>query len=113
MKLDVVKQVKLAVIKVEDKNLDTVNSPELKTEFLKLVGEGYTNILVNMENVTHADSSGLGALLFGRRQVTPLNGELKLTRLSDTVLSLVKIARLDRVFEIFDTEEEAIKSFEE
>ncbi|MFC1557846.1 STAS domain-containing protein [candidate division KSB1 bacterium] len=113
MKLDVVKQVKLAVIKIEDKKLDTQNSPELKTEFLKLVGEGYANILVNMENVTHADSSGLGALLFGKRQVTPLNGELKLTCLSDPALSLVKIAQLDRVFEIFDTEEEAVKSFED
>ena len=113
MKLDVSKQVKLAVIKLGDKNLDTMNAPELKTEFLKLVGEGYTNILVNMENVNHADSSGLGALLFGRRQVTPLEGDLKLTCLSDTVLSLVKIAQLDRVFEIFDNEEEAVKSFED
>ena len=113
MKLDITKQVKLAIVKVDENKLTTVNAPDLKTEFLRLVGEGYMNILVNLENVEYADSSGLGALLFGRRQVSPLKGDLKLSCPSDAVLSLVKISQLDRVFEIFDTEEEGIKSFNE
>ena len=111
MNLDIVKQDNLAIVRIGESELNSPKSPELKTELLRLVSEGYINILVNLGMVSYIDSSGLGALLFGRRQVAPLDGDLKLSCLSDNVIAMVKIAQLDRVFDIFDTEEEAVKSF--
>ena len=111
MNLDIVTQNNLAIVRIVESEINSEKSPEFKTELLRLVTEGYINILVNLGMVSYVDSSGLGALLFGRRQVVPLDGDLKLTCLSDNVMAMIKIAQLDRVFDIFDTEEEAIESF--
>ena len=111
MNLDIVTQDNLAIVRVNELELTSGKSPKLKTELLKLVSEGYINILVNLGMVSFIDSSGLSALLFGRRQVVPLYGALKLSCLSDNVMAMIKIAQLDRVFDIFDTEDEAIESF--
>jgi anti-anti-sigma factor len=111
MKLDIVTQDNLAIVRINETELTSSKSPELKTELLKLVSEGYVNILVNLGMVSYIDSSGLSALLFGRRQAIPSNGNLKLSCISGNIMDMIKIAQLDKVFDIFDTEEEAIESF--
>jgi len=101
----------VTVFRIDCSRLDSSKAPELKTEFLRLIAEKTNCILVDLSRVEAIDSSGLGALLFGLRQILANNGNLKLTNLQPKVVSLLKIAKLDRVFEIFDDEESGIKSF--
>ncbi|MFQ6617348.1 MAG: STAS domain-containing protein [Fidelibacterota bacterium] len=99
------------IIKVEERKLDTTLAPEFKKEILVLLqDENIVNLVINLGLTQSIDSSGLGTLLFGRRQVVPRGGDCKLVNLQPKVLSLLKIAKLDRVFEVYKDEEEALKS---
>ncbi len=99
------------IVKIDKERLDSVLAPLLKSELLLLVNEGEKKILIDLSNVSYADSSGLGALLFGLRQLKNMEGQLKLFAANDRVMSLVRIARLDDFLHNFDDKNKAIESF--
>ena len=76
------------------------------------VEKGNRNILINLAKVTSIDSSGLGSLIAGYASVEKNGGTLKLCNLSTRVIELMTITKLFTVFDIFDTEAEAVASFE-
>ena len=108
MKLEIETKDRIALIRINESELTSVCSPELKTELLKLVSEGYIFIIINLKSVIYVDSSGLSSLLFGKRQVSAQEGDIKLCCLSDSVSKMIEIAQLNRIFKIFDTEEDAV-----
>ncbi len=102
------------VVRIGEKRLDQSISSEFKTELLRLVeSDDELKILIDLKNVDYADSSGLGALLFGLRQVKANSGKLKLLHLNPKVQTLINIAKLDNVMECFSKEEKALESFSE
>jgi len=101
----------VAIVKIDKERLDSILAPLLKSELLILVNEGVKKILIDLSDVTYADSSGLGALLFGLRQMKGMEGQLKLFAANDRVMSLVRIARLDDYLRNYDDKKQAIKSF--
>jgi anti-sigma B factor antagonist len=103
----------VTILRLQDARLDNVIAADLKAQLLVLIEEGNKNILIDLAKVEFADSSGLGAILFGIRQARPLNGHVKLVNPQSRVLSLIKIAKLDNVIEAYDDEGEAIESFAE
>jgi len=103
----------VSVIRIQDSRLDTSKAPQLKKEFLDLINEGKKNLIVNLNEVEFIDSSGLGALLFGQRQASSIKGDLKIACPQQRVLMLIKIARLNRIFDIFKDEKGAIKGYTE
>ncbi|UCE07193.1 MAG: STAS domain-containing protein [bacterium] len=103
----------VTIIKIEDERLDSRIAPQLKSELLFLASEGTKNVLIDLSDVSYADSSGLGAFLFGIRQMKNIGGELKLFAANDRIMSLVRIARLSGILLNYHKKEEAISSFEE
>ena len=101
----------ITIIKVENERLDSVIAPDLKTELLLSVDGGAINILIDLSKVNYADSSGLGSLLFGLRQLKNLNGQFKLLLANEKIMSLIRIARLDGVLFNYTDLNEAIASF--
>lgn len=101
----------VTVLRVLDTRITSVSAPELKTELLRLVGEGQFKIVVNLENIAYIDSSGLGSLLFGHRQARQAEGDLKLSHVQDSVLSMIKLSMLERVLNIYATDQDAIADF--
>lgn len=101
----------LTLVRLKEKVFNSSKAPQMKTEFLKLISEGAQNILVNLENVETIDSSGLGSFNFGKRQLNNLGGDLKLCCLQSKAVNLLKISKLDRVYKIYDSEEEGIRKF--
>ena len=87
-------------------------SAELHEELRLLVNREEKKILLNMANVSHIDSSGLGELVSGFNTLERSGGELKLFQLSDKVHELMIMTKLLTVFDIYDSETEAVKSFE-
>ena len=77
-----------------------------------LVGRGQKKILLNLGDVSYIDSSGLGALVSGYTSLTGQQGQLKLVNLTKKVHDLLQITKLVTVFEIFDNEATAVKSFQ-
>jgi len=103
----------VTIIKVEDERLDSMIAPQLKSELLFLANDGVKKVIIDLAQVSYADSSGLGSFLFGFRQLKSIGGKLKLFGANDRIMSLVRIARLDGILRNYHDREEAISSFEE
>ena len=76
-----------------------------------LAAKGNKKLLVDLGEVSYIDSSGIGELVSGFTTVTNNGGQLKLVGLSKRVKDLLQITKLYTVFEVFDDEAEAIRSF--
>lgn len=103
----------ITIIKVEDERLDSLLSPHLKSELLVLSNEGAKHVVIDLSQVTYADSSGLGALLFGSRQLKSIDGQLRLLSANERIMSLIRIARLEGHLLNFHNKKEALSSFSE
>ena len=87
-------------------------SVALRNTLRELAKSGEKRILVNLANVTHVDSSGLGELVGGFVSIQKNNGELKLLNLTDRINELMMITKLLTVFDVYSNEEEAVSSFQ-
>ncbi|MGI9070958.1 MAG: STAS domain-containing protein [Bryobacteraceae bacterium] len=76
-----------------------------------LAAKGNKKILLNLSEVSYIDSSGIGEMVSGFTTVTNNGGQLKLIGLSKRVKDLLQITKLYTVFEAFDDEAEAVRSF--
>lgn len=83
----------------------------LKDKIHSLVNQGHKNIIVNLGNVSYLDSSGLGHLVAAYTTVTNAGGKLKLINLTKKLQTLMTMTKLLTVFDAFDSEQEAVKSF--
>ena len=77
----------------------------------RLIRQGRIQILVNLQDVNYIDSAGVGALVSKYVTLRRRNGNLKLLCLSERVRHVISIAQLLRVFESFESEELAVRSF--
>lgn len=73
--------------------------------------KGNKKLLLNLGEVSYIDSSGIGEMVSGFTTVTNNGGQLKLVGLSKRVKDLLQITKLYTVFEVFDDEADAIRSF--
>jgi anti-sigma B factor antagonist len=83
----------------------------LKDKVNSLVHQGSKHILVNLANVTHMDSAGLGELVGAYTTVTKSGGSMKLVNLTKRLHDLLSITKLLTVFDTFDSEPDALKAF--
>ncbi len=76
-----------------------------------LTARGNKKLLLNLGDVSYIDSSGIGEMVSGFTSVTNQGGELKLLHLNKRVKDLLQITKLYTVFEVFDDEAAAVRSF--
>ncbi len=76
-----------------------------------LISSGNRSFLLNLAGLTYMDSSGIGALVSVYATMNRHGGHVKLVNLSTRVKDLLLITKLYTVFEIFDDEASALKSF--
>jgi anti-sigma B factor antagonist len=86
-------------------------SSAFREQIKELVASGHKKILINMGDISYIDSSGIGELVSGFTTVTNAGGLLKLLNLGKRVYDLLQITKLYTVFQTFDDEAEAIRSF--
>lgn len=110
MKFEVSKNGNATILTLKERKLDSSVSPELKAEFLLLCKPKVTErLIVDMAKVDSCDSSGLSALLIADRTMREHGGEVRLVHVHKKVMSILKISQLDRVFQIYDTLQTALK----
>lgn len=108
MKYNITKGEKYTIFKIEEDRLDAVVSPEVKSHMIIFKSEGIRNIILDLQEVKYADSSGLSAILTANRVCKEQNGILLLSNVSEQVQKLMEITQLHRVIELIATNEEAI-----
>jgi anti-sigma B factor antagonist len=84
----------------------------LKDKINSLISQQRTQIVVNLKNVPYIDSGGLGQLVASYGSVMRTGGALKLLNVTARNHDLLSITRLVTVFDSFDSEADAIQSFQ-
>jgi anti-sigma B factor antagonist len=84
----------------------------LKDKINSLIHQGQKKLLLNLEGVPYIDSAGLGEIVRTYTTVSRQGGNLKLVNLTKRITDLLSITKLLTVFETFDTEADALKSFQ-
>jgi anti-sigma B factor antagonist len=77
----------------------------------RLATDGHQRLLLNLAEISYIDSSGLGELVTGLTVVAKQGGALKLLKPSERVQAVLRITSLDTLFQVFDDEEAAVRSF--
>ena len=83
----------------------------LRDSIRKLADAGKNKVLLNLAGVKYMDSSGVGELIANYTTISRQGGQLKLLKLTDRVQNLLVITKLLTVFDSYDDEAEALKSF--
>ena len=83
----------------------------LKDKVNSLVNQGHKKMVLNLAEVPYLDSAGLGEVVRAYTTVSRQGGSLKLLGLTKRITDLLSITKLLTVFETFDTESEAVRSF--
>jgi anti-sigma B factor antagonist len=83
----------------------------LKDKVHSLVYQGSKQIVLNLSGVSYMDSAGLGELIASHTTATREGGKIRIANLTKRVSDLLSIAKVLTVFDVYDTEEEALKSF--
>jgi anti-sigma B factor antagonist len=87
------------------------NRQELKDLIGAALEKGERRILVDFSQTGYIDSSGLGALVSISKRVREAGGELRLSGLNEDLRSLFELTKLDTLFAIAETPQQALASF--
>jgi anti-sigma B factor antagonist len=111
-------------MQIEERNVGDVKVLDLKgkitlgegDELLKdkvnsLLNQGLKKIVLNLADVPYVDSAGLGEIVRTYTTVSRQGGSLKLLNLTKRITDLLSITKLLTVFETFDNENDAVRSF--
>lgn len=107
MKFAFDKQDSYTIFSIVEPNLNSLLSPNLKSELSVLHNEGIRNVILDLSAVEFINSSGISAVLVGRRLCENAQGTFVLTGLNDNVLRLLKISQLDTMLNIIPTIQES------
>jgi anti-sigma B factor antagonist len=93
--------------------LDFATSNTLKEEILRHITEGRNRILLNMSQIDFVNSSGLGTLVSILKEIRLAKGRLALSNLATYVQEIFEITQLSHIFEIYDSEPDALEALAE
>ena len=111
MSFEVNKTDEILKVVLEDKRATVDISGKFKEQLIDEIEQGNSKVIVDLASVEYVDSSFLGALVAGLKRATMKNGDLKLVGLQPPVRAMFDLTRLYRIFDIFDSIDEAEKSF--
>ena len=83
----------------------------LKDKINSMMQQGHSKLILNLEGVPYIDSAGLGEVVRTYTTVSRQGGSLKLLNLTKKIPDLLSITKLLTVFETFDSEQDAVRSF--
>jgi anti-sigma B factor antagonist len=101
----------VAVVAMDGRIVLGEESNALREKVKSLVAEGKKKIVLNMDNVTFIDSAGLGTLVASHHSAKSQGAALKLCHLGSKFQEVLQITKLLTVFDVYNTEAEAVASF--
>jgi anti-sigma B factor antagonist len=95
------------IVNVLDKRLDASIAYEFKDKMAAYISRGEHLIVLRISDVDYIDSSGLGAIVSSLKMLDD-KGDIVICGTKDTVMRMFKLTRMNKVFRMFETENEAI-----
>jgi anti-sigma B factor antagonist len=96
------------VIKVNEIRVDMVVARKFREVLSGKLSDNPKEVILNLENVEYFDSSALGAIVAFMKEIRSYDGKLRLCNINRSILTLLKLSKLDLLFDIRDTLENAI-----
>ncbi len=98
------------IVKPLEKRMDSTIAADFKKQMEAFVKEGQGLFILDLSEIDFVDSSGLGAIIACLKMLGG-KGDLVIAGACEKVLSLFKLTRMDRVFQVFSSSEEALAGF--
>ncbi len=92
--------------------LDAAGARPLDSELQTQLSQGRTRLVVDLSDTRYISSNGLRVMLHARKDAEQQGGALKLCGLSPRLKEIFEMVGFDKVFEIYPTRQDAVKSFE-
>ncbi len=102
----------IAMVKCFDR-IDIYNSPVFDAAIDMLIQQSKNSVVLNMENVFYIDSSGLGVLISCSRKLNKEGRFFKIVGPGEFVKKIFNRSRMTTYFDIYETEEDALRSIDE
>lgn len=99
------------ILEIEGKVTIGAGDVELRRQIEESVAAGHSKILLDLKGVSHMDSSGIGEMVGCYTTVARRGGQMKLLNLTQKITDILQVTQLITVFDVFDTEKEALASF--
>ena len=93
--------------------LDAHTAPTLENNFTELIDQNQFKIVVNFKDLAYISSAGLGVFMAYIEKIRDNKGDIKLANMNDKVYNIFDLLGFPLLYEIFKTEDEAIKKFSE
>lgn len=90
--------------------LDITTAWQFRLKLQEAISEATPHILVNLSEVNFIDSSGLTSLVAGMRDADKIEGSFRLCNVHPEAKLVFEVTMMDSVFEMYDTEEEALSA---
>jgi len=100
----------VVLFQVEGSIVGGPDAMALGDDIRKAIDDGTKKFIVDMKSVEHINSSGLGILIASLNVVRQAGGDLKIANASQRVLELLKITKLNQIFQSYESVDEAAKN---
>jgi anti-sigma B factor antagonist len=101
------------VVLADQRILDEMSISRIGKQLTDLVARSSVpRLVIDFRNVTNMSSSALGMLITLHKRVREANGQLRLCNIQPTIAEVFKITRLDEIFQIVDSQDDAVDSIQ-
>jgi anti-sigma B factor antagonist len=90
-------------------NIDT--SPQLRKTFGEYIGKNNKKIVIDFSGLTYIDSSGIATFIELFQRLKKIEGKFRICAMSPKVKSVFEVTKVLKLFEVFNSQEEALKDF--
>ena len=97
------------VVTIKEARVDMAISRKLREELSEILTEKPMILVINLSETQYFDSSALGSLVTILREAREYGGQVRLANLNQTLITLMKLSKLDAMFEIYENVENALK----
>jgi anti-sigma B factor antagonist len=101
----------ITILSIHNQRVAGETSAKLKAEILITAQPDIEGLIIDLKAVEMMDSSGLGALLLANRQLKEYGIPLALVGVNDMILSLMRISKIDELYDFFDEVEDVMEEW--
>ena len=111
MKVNISEKEGIVVIKLSGQLMGGSDALKINDDLFDLLEKGKNRIVIDLEEVSWVNSSGLGILIGMITRVRKESGDLKLANISEKIREILKVTKLESIFEVHSSVDAAIGSF--